>query len=176
MTIDEIFKPIYSKYCWNARKGYGSFLTFDFGEPHLDVLERDRVRNGLKEHIRRVNVYGDWYLWIYLCDWIITSQNQIIATESSKAKDIHRAMRRLNGQILNQVDFQPDCSITFIFELGDKLEIKPNQEAYGVESEQCHLYEPSGNVLTIRADGKYFYGPGTTKRGQEIWIPYLDNL
>ena len=89
MIVDEIFKHIYGKYCWNAQKGYGSFLTLQFGEPHLEVRERDLVRNGVKEHVRSVDVYGSWHLWIYLCDWAITAQNQIIATQSSKAKNIH---------------------------------------------------------------------------------------
>ena len=171
MIVDEIFQPIYGKYCWNAQKGYGSFLTFQFGEPHLEIWERDRVRNGVKEHIRSVDVYGSWHLWIYMCDWVITAQNQIIATQSSKAKNIHRAMHRLDGQILVQMEIHADCSTIFTFELGDRLETKPNRDEYGIESEQWHLYENPGNVFTLRADGKYFYGPGTTKSGEEVWVP-----
>ena len=171
MIVGEIFKPLYGKYCWNAQKGYGSFLTFQFGEPHLEVREKDRVRNGVKEHIRSVDVYGSWHLWIYMCDWAIIAQNQIIATQSSKAKIIHRAMYRLDGQILVQMEIHADCSTIFTFELGDRLETKPNRDEYGIESEQWHLYEHPGNVFTLRADGKFFCGPGTTKSGEEVWVP-----
>jgi hypothetical protein len=171
MIVDEIFKPLYGKYCWNAQKGYGSFLTFEFGEPQLETREIDRVRNGVKEHIRSVHIYGSSHLWIYMCDWSITAQNQIVATQSSKAKIIHQAMHRLDGQVLVQTVIHSDCSTTFVFELGDRLETKPNREEYGVESEQWHLYEIRGNVFTLRADGRYFYDPGTTKSGEEVWVP-----
>jgi hypothetical protein len=34
-----VFREIYGKPCWNVRPGYGSFLTLEFGKPHLDVRE-----------------------------------------------------------------------------------------------------------------------------------------
>ena len=169
MLVEDIFSPIYGKFCWNAQKGFGSFITFDFGEPLLNINETDRVRNGVKEHIRRVHVRGDWHLWIYLCDWTIVTQGKIIATETSKTRDIHRATYRLNGQILVRVEIQADSSTIFSFELGDQLITKPNQEAYGVESEQWLFYEPSGLVFTLRADRKYSYHHGSTLPKDQVW-------
>ncbi len=169
MLVEDIFLPIYEKFCWNAQKGFGSFITFDFGEPLLNINEKDRVRNGVKEHIRRVHVRGAWHLWIYLCDWTIIAHSKTIATESSKTRDIHRATNRLNGQKLVRVEIQADSSTIFSFELGDQLITRPNQEAYGLESEQWLFFEPSGLVFTLRADGKYAYHHGSTKPENEIW-------
>jgi hypothetical protein len=33
-----ILQPVYGKIAWNVRKGMGSFLTFEFRDPKLQVL------------------------------------------------------------------------------------------------------------------------------------------
>ena len=167
--VQEILAPLFGKYCWQAQKGYGSFLTFEFGNPHVDTRERNQTNNGIKEKIRRTAVHGDWHLWIYLCDWSIISQGAVLATSSSTARLIKRAMYRLDGQILEQAEIQPDCRTSFIFELDDRLETTPNRNGYGPDSELWHLYQHSGNVFTLRADYKYCYMPGNTPGDEKQW-------
>jgi hypothetical protein len=168
MIIDELFSLIYGKFCWDAAKGYGSFLTFEFGEPHLVIDERFRLKDGIREKRRRVAVHGDWHLWIYLCNWKIISHDTVKATHGSSTRDIVRAMQRLDGQALTRVEVHPDGSTTFLFELNDRLETTPNIE-YGPDADQWLLFQPSKMVFTLRADRKYHHQPGNTEPKDYQW-------
>src|ERR1700730_15266743 len=42
--FDRIFKMLYGKPCWNVKPGYGSFLTLEFGKPHLQIHEPRKPR------------------------------------------------------------------------------------------------------------------------------------
>jgi hypothetical protein len=72
--IEDVFIPIYGKPCWQFQQGYGSFLTLEFGEPHLHIREPwqagAQASDKLQKHAARrlVSVHGDWHLWVYLCD------------------------------------------------------------------------------------------------------------
>ena len=173
MIIDDIFSSVIGKFCWDAEQGYGSFLTFEFGEPHLDIWEMTRSKDGIREKLRSVAVNGDWHLWIYLCDWKIYSHDTLKASSQSSKRDIMRAMGRLNGQILSHVEVYPSCTTTLLFELGDRLETMPNVTEYGSDSELWLLYEHSGKVFTLRADQTYSYQPGNTPRNDESWQPLI---
>jgi hypothetical protein len=37
--LQKIFKKLYGKPSWNVHRGYGSFVTFEFGKPKLEVLK-----------------------------------------------------------------------------------------------------------------------------------------
>jgi hypothetical protein len=173
MIFDELFSQIYGMFCWDAEKGYGSFLTFEFGEPHLDIWDRYRSKDGIREKIRGVAIHGDWHLWIYVCDWEIYWHDTLKANSQSASQDIIRAMGRLNGQCLTHVEVHPSCATTFVFELGDRLETMPNVTIYGQDSEQWLLYEHSGKVFTLRADQMYSYKPGNTPKNDESWHPLI---
>ena len=53
------------------------------------------------------------------------------------------------------------------FDLGATLETKP----YNRKDEQWMLYEPEGNVLKVRADKSYSYGPGDREPEKLRWLP-----
>lgn len=169
--LQQVFKPLYQQPCWNVKPSYGSSLTLELGEPHLRIREPTRshapsfrVRQQLAR--RLVVVRGAWHLWIYGCDWRVTSKGKVIGDRSS-ARRIMRAAAELDGQALVSVtvNAQNDASV-FTFDLGGQLETTP----YDTTSEQWLLYEPSSYVLTIRADGSYAHARGDTPHGQEQWI------
>jgi hypothetical protein len=54
----------------------------------------------------------------------------------------------------------------FEFDLGGRLETK----SFDRMSEQWLLYEPRGNVLTVRADKRYSYGSGDRHPSQQTWL------
>ena len=58
----------------------------------------------------------------------------------------------------------------FEFDLGGKLEVLPNYKDYEKTVDLWLLYEPSGYVLTLRADGKYKRAPGDGS-GKHQWKP-----
>jgi hypothetical protein len=172
--IGSVFSGIIGKQCWLVRRGYGSSLTFEFGEPHLRVREPRESDSGSEpvRHMharRRVQVRGDWHLWIYCCDWKISRGAERLARNSSRDETIAAGIMALDGQSLTGVDVDPlTAATTFSFDLGGVLRTKrwKNEKT---PYEQWMLYAPDGNVLTLRDDARYEWSPGTTSPDQDRW-------
>ena len=179
--IQDVFKPIYGRPCWQVEQGYGSFLTFEFGEPRLRIREPRQATAQASESVRKraarrhVYVRGDWHLWIYLCNWKIFLHGQEETNHRSSQRAIKKALAELNGEALVQVKVDESLITTFEFDFGGKLECIPNRKAYRKDADLWLLYEPSEYVFTLRADGQYRHMPGNTEPDKHIWQP-LDNL
>lgn len=150
--LDTYFESLRDRPCWGVQKGFGSFLTLQFGEPRLEVELLTQVKN---EPIRRiVSVLGQWQLWIYCCAWSIRLEKKTIATWKSSNRLIDAAVSCLDGQILSRVSINPQSARTrFEFDLGGTLHTWP----YNKDSEQWLLFDPQGKVLVLRADRAYRY-------------------
>jgi hypothetical protein len=164
--IDDVFRPILGKPCWQVNQGYASFLTFEFGEPRLHIQEPRQASKQASEKLRKrwarrhIFIHGDWHLWVYICDWRILLNDEEIANDTSTRKTIKNALLEIDGQVLTSVTIKKSHISVFEFDLGGKLEIIPNLVDYEKTDELWLLYEPSGNVFTLRADGKYSRTPG----------------
>ncbi|NVD27313.1 hypothetical protein HUO14_05285 [Parasphingorhabdus flavimaris] len=148
--VDVFVAPMLNLPAWGVKKGHGSFLTFEFGEPKLEVVE-SKLADG--KFRRNAHVHGDWHLWIYCCNWRIFQLDEQIAWSESDDKLIGKATAILNGQKLTSVTVEPQQgSSAFIFDLGGKLETW----SYGDDptDEQWMFYGPA-KVLGYRADGKF---------------------
>jgi len=72
--FERMFRGIYGKPCGNVKPGHSSFLTLEFGLPHLEVREPIVARKGASPRVqkvlarRNVFVHGEWHLWIYCCN------------------------------------------------------------------------------------------------------------
>jgi len=174
--IDDVFQPIYGKPCWQVEQGYGSFLTFEFGEPYLQITEPREPSKEASEKLRKrwarrhIFVHGQWHLWIYICDWRVFHKGQELANSESTRKVIKNALLEIDGQALTSVTVTKSYISIFDFDLGGKLEVLPNYKDYEKTVDLWLLYEPSGNVLTLRADGKYKRAPGDGS-GKHQWKP-----
>ncbi|HDR9587734.1 TPA: hypothetical protein QDC22_005401 [Burkholderia stabilis] len=175
--FDRIWPTICDTPAWSVTKGQGSFLTFEFGQPELEVREpragspdlsaaaRDRLAS------RRVTVAGNGHLWICYCHWSIAPDGRELAHSESRSGDIAAAAQRLDGQILQSLapGAEPGAW-AFDFDLRGKLTTWP----YGDDpsDEQWHLFDRrSGNVLTARADGTWSYGPANDPSGEGPFGP-----
>ena len=164
--LDDVFQPMLGKPCWQVEQGYASFLTFEFGEPHLRIQEPRKASKQVSEKLRKrwarrhVFVYGEWHLWVYICDWRIFLNDEEIANNTSSRKIIKNALLEIDGQLLTSVAIKKSHVSIFEFDLGGRLEIIPNHVDYKKTVDLWLLYEPSGNVFTLRADGKYRHRPG----------------
>jgi len=172
-VFQKVFRRIYGKPCWNLKVGHGSFLTFDFGRPHLVVREPIRAgRNAspkVREHLARRHVYacGEWHLWIRSCDWEVRFEGRHIGDGSTKRK-ARCAAEFLDGQKLIQFSISPrKVQSTFVFDLGGVLKTSP----YDKESEQWLLFEPSNKVLALRADAHYRYALSDKHIDKGEWKP-----
>jgi hypothetical protein len=155
--------------CWGVRRGTGSFITLEFGEPYL-VVREPVVRQSSLLTVRRslsrrsVKVHGAWHLWIYCCEWKVESGGRCVG-DSSTSRRVDRAVEVLDGQKLIGVVLATRGARTrFIFDLGAVLETRP----YDRRSEQWMLFTPTHQVLTFRADRRYSLtrANGT---GEETW-------
>lgn len=180
--IETIFAPLYGLPCWNAKSGYGSFLTMEFGEPHLEIREPRVAPPGASERLqrdlaqRRVCVRGAWHLWIYDCEWHVYTGDTLIGDsdlQGTTKERINLAAAELNGQKLTRVTIDPQRGASvFHFDLGSRLETQPD----GPNTKQWYLYQPDGNVLTYRSDGSYKQSSDATPVEEAIWLRVVDTL
>ena len=156
--VESSFRPLLAKPCWNAKRGVGSFLTFEFGDPSL------RVREPIGKLTSRLVIpVGTWHLWIHSCDWRIHNGGELIAHSESIDSDISRAIAFLDGQAVSQI---PEFDATagqwmFWFDLGGVLTTKPYDAQ--VSDDQWLLFEPDSHVLV--ADG---FGNLTRRKGNSV--------
>ena len=166
--IGSAFADVVGKRAWLVRKGYGSFLTMEFGEPHLEV--REPIPGSLARGLRRpsVTVRGDWHLWIYCCEWAITENGAQLAHSESEDREIERAAHLLNGLTLRGVDVdQATAKVRFRFELETELATAPMGPEY-----ECWMFSaPDGQVFTLRGDATYSIGRGDVVPADQKWVP-----
>jgi hypothetical protein len=171
-VFERAFAKIYGKPCWGVKQGYGSFLTLELGKPHLEIREpivaspqaTKRVRAILEN--RGAVTHGDWHLWIYCCDWELLHKGKSFGSSSSSDARIQRAASFLNGEKLVRFALLPrGMHSIFEFDLGSILKTSPFSEKH----EQWLLYEPTGKVLSLRADKRYSHAPRNHPENKTKW-------
>jgi hypothetical protein len=175
--FNRIWSAVYGYPAWSVKQGYGSFLTLEFGQPELRIREPALASRDASEHVRKflerrlVTVTGNWHLWIYCCNWLITLGGKEAAESESPDEVIAFATRRLDGQkLLSVARGTTPGSWVFAFDLGGELKTRPSGDDPAVE--QWMLYErTSGNVLSVRADDHCSYGAGNRTVGDHEWNP-----
>ena len=157
-VFEKNFLKVYGEPCWRVSPGWGSFLTFEFGRPHLEIREpivppanaSPKVAQSLKR--RRVFINGDYHLWIKCCNWKVLCRKKLVG-ESTSPESIQNAADALDGQKLTGFSISPkQMRCVFEFDLGGVLETRP----YGPQNEQWLFYDRRVHkVLVLRADGFY---------------------
>jgi hypothetical protein len=166
-VVERAFAPLLGLPCWQAQAGYGTTLTFEFGQPHL-IIDEPTVS---RRH-RLVTVRGRWHLLIYLCDWTIDLDGTVLCTSDSGVSELDQGVSQLDGQRLTGVMIDPATARTrFESDLGGGLTTQPS--ASSTEEEQWMLVEPSGTVLRVRAGGHVAHQPGDTPPENAVWHPLL---
>src|SRR5258708_32894476 len=112
IVIDKAFAPLASLPCWGVKRGFGTFLTLEFGEPTLMIREPILASPGVGARVRRALARrlayprGQWHLWLYCCAWRVTDGEREVGDWSSSAR-IDRSARFLNGQKITSVNLKP---------------------------------------------------------------------
>lgn len=140
--------------CWQAKQGYGSYLSLDFGTPVLKIREFSSD----SDKKRHATVIGSYTLVFSTCYWRLEhKENTLIHCESSR-EDISNALYNLCGESLCKVFVFPESRESqFCFEFGSVIacmpyeELDPDGAPYGCWA----LLSPSGTLFEYRADGKY---------------------
>lgn len=153
--LQAVLRPILGKPCWQARQGYSSFITCEFGEPQLNTYHRPD-RSGNKEKRRRIRVAGSHHLWIEQCEWWIYENDEILANSESSDEVIADAVDRIDSQIFESADILNTTGCcTFRFEGGLEIRMTPYEEEFP-DTSLCiwHLYGPE-LVYSFHASGKF---------------------
>jgi hypothetical protein len=120
---------------WQAKKGVGSFITFDMGEKVTQTK-----RNGSK------SVTGKIHLWIYLCDWTILSNGKIIIQSDSSEDDIVKAIDMFIGRNIVSINISESNKVDIKFSDEISLILIGNAKAYGVDGDFFNLYTPECSI------------------------------
>lgn len=122
-----------------ARKGVGSFLTFDVGRQH-----------GSK-------AVADLHLWIYLCDWELDHLGKPLLSSSSAADAFPAALDELVGQDLQAIELGADPGeIAIAFSAGYRLRLRENLDEYEPEDDMLILYPRGAEPICYRAQRGFY--------------------
>lgn len=166
MALDSFTLSMIGQPAWGAKQGYGSFLTFEFGDPELKIQEWRSEQRGFR---RQAYVQGRWHIWIYCCEWRVSVDSQPIAWSEDSRDDILRATANLDGQKLTKISVSPSAGRSkFEFDLGGLLETWPVGD--DPTTEQWFIYGPDA-VFAYRADGQCSLQPADTPPEMKRWQP-----
>jgi hypothetical protein len=176
--IADLMRPALGKPCWLVQHGHGSFVTMEFGQPHVKVsrpaLLPVFIEGVPKRSPRRLaSVHGDWHLWIYCCQWSLTLDGIQLAHEESDDITMNRALGVLSGQALTGMEIEPDSRTMFSFDLGCSLRTYPAPPgSYGTEpAEQWSWHPWPGPVIAVRDDGTYAASSLHAMPDEDQWLP-----
>ena len=155
--VKTLLGPLIGELVWCVRRGHGTFLTMEFGMPHLSVREpivaspqsSAKVKRNLNR--RRVDVTGDWHLWVQYGNWKVSTADGVLQSRDPSGSPLDECLADLNGQRLASVGPGSAAnSWTLKFDLGGVLEIWPSNE---IPDDQWSLYSWDGNIVSCRNDG-----------------------
>lgn len=129
-NLDAILATLSGRMAWSARRGYGTFLTMEFGSPHIKTREPINVspeadpEHSARMARRRVFIEGDWHFWIQHANWTLRTASHLATNTQSYSAMIDQAMQELDGQILESYDISgfPE-KFSLRFDLGAMLDI-----------------------------------------------------
>jgi hypothetical protein len=164
-----LFRPLLGQLAWRVRGGYGSFLTLEFGAPHLAVREPITPKHARSKNVKRVlrrrhvSILGDWHLWIQYCDWKITVAGGSLDSETIGTSSPEDCLFDLDGQRLISVESGTlPNSWQFQFDLGGALELWPSA-TYEPHDHLWSLHPWDGDIASLQADGTLTFEKAKTR-------------
>jgi hypothetical protein len=116
--------------CWRAKRGYGTFITFDLG---ASVTKHGPW--GARER-------GEFHLWIYFAEWNLKVDGRRVSWRNTPEK-IDRVLARFIGRTIIGFSEHPAC---IRFSGGASITLHPMPSDSG-EAEVFLLYMPGERVM-----------------------------
>jgi len=155
--------PITGLPCWHVSRGYGSFLTMEFGEPRLDIREPSPQSLNKARARRVITVRGSRHLRVEQCAWKISEGLGDVASSESPRDEIARALELIDGQALREFRHNPaEGTCTLVFEHRVALGLR-RYEDWTRDDQLLSLAGPE-MVLTVCASGQLYLGPPDNPR------------
>lgn len=154
------FTPLVGELAWHVRRGVGTFLTMEFGAPHLRTREpigpRDisepRVVRRLKN--RLVHIVGDWHLWIQHAEWKLRTSHGQLNSNDDIGTTADAVLSDLDGQKLIAAKTLADGTRWHLmFDLGGELEIWPASYESDASDELWGLYSWQSEIVICQQNG-----------------------
>jgi hypothetical protein len=82
--IDEMLRLLVGQFAWSVRRGFGTYLTMQFGEPHRVVREPIQASENADAVVRRtlgrrlISIQGDVSLSIQDSQWSIFTKDAAV--------------------------------------------------------------------------------------------------
>ena len=125
--LPDVLRALSAAPCWAAERGYGSFLTFDFG-----------ARTTRVGRLRTYEV-GEVHLWIYMAAWNLKVDGRRVGWCSAPEKK-DGALQRFIGRTITGLSEHPAC-LYFSGEGDARITLNPLPE---YEDEHEHEHERDG--------------------------------
>jgi hypothetical protein len=129
--------------CWAAKRGHGSFLTFDLG---------DRVTRVTKRGSREV---GAFHLWVYMAEWTLRAGVHEAGSGASPAV-IDSVLARFLGLPITTISIDP-LVITFGSRDARSIALTPMEDVEDADP-LFMLYLPDHRLLKATQSGQFFLG------------------
>ena len=128
-----VFPQICGRVAWQAKRGFGTFITMEFGLPSLSVREarsiqeldrRRKTRSARVLSRRKVTVSGGWHLWVQYASWKIVRKGSVIASSRMGEAQMDKGIALLDSQKLLAARFDGDRNcLSLRFEHGEELQL-----------------------------------------------------
>ena len=158
MDIHDFVASIIGQLVWSVKRGHGSFLTMEFGNPNLAV--REPIVSSAKnmpivvESLgRHVSIKGTWHLWVQEAAWSVATGEKKSSFNQDKML-IDEVLKNLDGQKVTSIDFEENKARLIIkFDLGGILNILPLPEQLEPDIIVWSLHKWNGNTTSISQNG-----------------------
>lgn len=147
--ITTVFGPLLGRHVWQAKRGYGTFLTMEFGEPHIDIREPRTPNSAHSPRVRRMLarrlavIRGDWHLFVQFANWTLTTAHGKAASDGS-TKLWQPVLDDLSGQRLVGAESPARAQLALRFDLGATLDISPTDD---IENDVWTLHQWGGDII-----------------------------
>jgi hypothetical protein len=155
--VRSYFRPIFGQPSWHGSAEFGSWLTINFGDPHLVVREAvpDAKARALQRRVAVVE--GAHRLWVEMGAWKLHIGKRQFAHSEQSRRQLQRAAATLEGQKLHEIQISAKPLVTkFVFDEGAILSVSATHDAQPDEG-LWHLYSGT-RVLVLHASGELQYG------------------
>jgi hypothetical protein len=171
--LENFFRGLRGAPAWGVSVEYGSWLSLNFGNPHLEVREAVAEAQSPMARRRTVFVKGDHRLWIDLCTWDLFAGSRRRFHSEQRRSSLRRAAAPLNGQIITTLLIKTRPFVAeFQFDAGSRLVMKPYPRAPGAD-ELWHLYT-GRRYLCLAASRHVRHGILNARRLAVIRCPSLE--
>ena len=167
-VVQNPWKPLIGQLVWSVRRGVGTSLTMEFGNPHLSIREpisiaqgSDRVRSDLAR--RRVFIVGDWHLWIQYGNWAVHMPNASLNSNDKVGTALDKSLELLDGQRLQSADsIVGSATLILRFDGEAAVTVSPAED---IQDTLWSLHLWSGDIVTCDFDGSLTMEKATTEKG-----------